>query len=63
MYLSNITIIIQFCLKPQDKCIQFMIRSLKDPKQFNLVSKTYLNADMIQFLCEPLLSINTPLIQ
>jgi len=40
-----------------------MIRSLKDPKQFNLVSKTYLNADMIQFLCEPLLSINTPLIQ
>ncbi|XP_050064276.1 uncharacterized protein LOC126553127 [Aphis gossypii] len=47
----------------QDKSIQFMIRSLKDPKQFNLVSRTYLDADMIQFLCEPLLSINTPLIQ
>lgn len=40
-----------------------MIRSLRDPKQFNSFSTTYLNADMIQFLCEPLLSINTTLIQ
>lgn len=40
-----------------------MIRSLRDPKQFDLVSTTYLNADMIQFLCEPLLMINIQLIQ
>lgn len=39
-----------------------MIRSLKDPKQFDLVSATYLNADIVYFLCEPLLSINESLI-
>lgn len=40
-----------------------MICSLRDPKQFDLLSTTYLNADIIQFLCEPLLSIDTPLKQ
>jgi len=39
-----------------------MIRSLNKPKEFNLLSTTYLNADMIQFLCEPLFSISTSLI-
>lgn len=47
----------------QDKCIQFMIHSLNDPKQFVVVSTTYLNADMIQFLCEPLLTISSSLLQ
>lgn len=40
-----------------------MIRSLNDPKQFVIVSTTYLNADMIQFLCEPLLTISSTLLQ
>jgi len=39
-----------------------MIRSLKDPKVFDLLSTIYLNADMIQFLCEPLLLISVSLI-
>lgn len=47
----------------QDKSIQFMISSLRDPMQFDLLSTTYLNADMVQYLCEPLLSINTSLTQ
>ncbi|VVC28023.1 Hypothetical protein CINCED_3A019811 [Cinara cedri] len=49
--------------KKKDKSIQFMIHSLKDPKKFNVISTIYLNADIINFLCEPLLSINTSLIK
>ncbi|XP_050436260.1 uncharacterized protein LOC126843009 [Adelges cooleyi] len=47
----------------QDKCIRFMIHVLRDPKKFDYISTKFLDDDLIQFLCEPLLSIKTSLLQ
>lgn len=49
--------------KFQDKCLSYMIHSLRDPKRFSTFSAMYLNADMTQYLCEPLLTVNTTLLK
>ncbi|XP_050535373.1 uncharacterized protein LOC126902302 [Daktulosphaira vitifoliae] len=47
----------------QEKCIRFIIHVLRDSTQFDYISTMFLDDDLIQFLCEPLLSIKTPLLQ